>query len=57
MNWFKNLRPYRLSTEFKLSAQDLADLLAKHQFSPCGSQEPLSMGWVARVKAASWCMK
>lgn len=44
--WFKNLRPYRLSSEFKLSAQDLADLLAKHQFSPCGSQEPLSMGWV-----------
>ena len=47
MNWFKNLRPYRLSPEFDLSAQDLAAMLAKHQFSPCGSQEPLSMGWVA----------
>ncbi|MGO3843474.1 MAG: recombination-associated protein RdgC [Alcaligenes pakistanensis] len=44
--WFKNLRIYCLDTAFALSAQQLADLLAKHQFVPCGSQEPLSLGWV-----------
>lgn len=44
--WFKNLRIYRLDTAFALSAQELADLLAKHQFAPCGSQDPLSLGWV-----------
>ncbi len=44
--WFKNLRIYRLDTAFSLSAQQLADMLAKHQFVPCGSQEPLSLGWV-----------
>ena len=47
MNWFKNLRIYRLDMAiFALPAQQLADLLTKHRFSPCGSQEPLSMGWV-----------
>ena len=44
--WLKNLRIYRLDTAFALSAQQLADLLAKHQFAPCGNQEPLSLGWV-----------
>lgn len=47
MNWLKNLRIFRLAPQFEVSAQDLANLLVKHQFSPCGSQEPLSMGWVA----------
>lgn len=45
--WFKNLRIYRLDTAFALSAQQLADMLAKHQFAPGGSQEPLSLGWVS----------
>ena len=44
--WFKNLRIYRLDTVFSLSAQQLTELLAKHQFAPCGSQEPLSLGWI-----------
>ncbi|HBQ91061.1 MAG TPA: recombination-associated protein RdgC [Alcaligenes faecalis] len=44
--WFKNLRIFRLDRQFKVSAQALAEMLAKHQFSPCGSQEPLSLGWV-----------
>ncbi|QBH21029.1 recombination-associated protein RdgC [Alcaligenes faecalis] len=44
--WFKNLRIYRLDTAFALSAQQLAEMLAKHQFTPCSSQEPLSLGWV-----------
>ncbi|QFY77784.1 recombination-associated protein RdgC [Alcaligenes faecalis] len=44
--WFKNLRISRLDTAFALSAQQLADMLSKHQFAPGGSQEPLSLGWV-----------
>ncbi len=44
--WFKNLRIYRLDTAFSMSAQQLAEMLAKHQFAPGGSQEPLSLGWV-----------
>ncbi|MGO3714161.1 recombination-associated protein RdgC [Alcaligenes aquatilis] len=45
--WFKNLRIFRLDTRFGVSAQALADMLAKHQFTSGGSQEPLSLGWVA----------
>nr|WP_321302644.1 recombination-associated protein RdgC [Alcaligenes faecalis] len=45
--WFKNLRLYRLDTAFSLSAQELAEMLAKHQFAPGGSQEPFSQGWAA----------
>ena len=44
--WFKNLRIFRLDTRFGVSAQALAEMLAKHQFAPGGSQEPLSLGWV-----------
>ncbi|WP_321331257.1 recombination-associated protein RdgC [Alcaligenes faecalis] len=44
--WFKNLRIYHLDSRFEVSAQQLADMLAKHQFAPCSSQEPLSLGWV-----------
>lgn len=44
--WFKNLRIFRLDSRFGVSAQALADMLAKHQFAQCGSQEPLSLGWV-----------
>lgn len=47
MSWFKNLRIYRLDPQFEVSAQDLTAMLTKHQFAPCGSQEPLSMGWVS----------
>jgi len=36
-----------LDTAFALSAQALAEMLAKHQFTPGSSQEPLSLGWVA----------
>ncbi|MGE8515733.1 MAG: recombination-associated protein RdgC [Alcaligenes nematophilus] len=44
--WFKNLRIFRLGPQFEVSAQALAEMLAKHQFAPGGSQEPLSLGWV-----------
>ena len=44
--WLKNLRIFRLDPQFGVSAQALAEMLAKHQFAPGGSQEPLSLGWV-----------
>lgn len=44
--WLKNLRIFRLDRQFEVSAQALAEMLAKHQFAPGGSQEPLSLGWV-----------
>ncbi len=44
--WLKNLRIFRLDRQFEVSAQALADMLAKHQFATGGSQEPLSLGWV-----------
>ncbi|MGE8548582.1 recombination-associated protein RdgC [Alcaligenes sp. WGS1538] len=45
--WFKNLRIYRLSPDWKCSAQELENALAKHRFTPGSSQEPLSLGWVS----------
>lgn len=44
--WLKNLRIFRLGRQFEVSAQALAEMLAKHQFVPCSSQEPLSLSWV-----------
>ena len=44
--WFKNLRIYRLSQTFPLSAKDLSIALEKHPHTACGNQEPLSLGWV-----------
>ncbi len=45
--WPKNLRIYRLDPAAILSAQELATMLEQHQFAPCSSQEPLSLGWVS----------
>jgi recombination associated protein RdgC len=44
--WFKNVRAYRLTTPFDLSAEQLADQLAPRAFAPCGKTQPLSVGWV-----------
>ncbi len=45
--WFKNLRAYRLTTPFDLSAEQLAEQLAPRAFTPCAKSQALSMGWVA----------
>jgi len=45
--WFKNLRLYRLSQPFSLSAEELDPLLQQRAFRPCGSHEPSSLGWSA----------
>ena len=44
--WFKNIRAYRLSSPFELSAEALGDQLAKRAFEPCAKSQALSLGWV-----------
>lgn len=44
--WFKNLRLYRLTAPFTLSAEDLEDRLSQQAFHPCGKMEFASYGWV-----------
>ena len=44
--WFKNLRAYRLTSPFDLSAEQLAAQLAPRAFTPCAKSQALSMGWV-----------
>lgn len=44
--WFKNLRAYRLTSPFDLSAEQLETQLAARAFQPCSPAQPLSLGWV-----------
>ena len=43
--WFKNLLVYRFTRPFELSAEQLNEKLDAMSFTPCGSQDQLSMGW------------
>lgn len=45
--YFKNLHPYRLSTEWLVTAEGLHEQLAAKPFRPCGTQDFESRGWVA----------
>ena len=45
--YFKNLQPYRLSTEWPVTAESLHEQLARKPFHPCGSQDFESRGWVS----------
>lgn len=47
--WFKNLRVYRLTKPFSLSADELDEALAQKPFQPCGKQDLQSYGWVPPV--------
>ncbi len=44
--WFKNLRVYRLTKPFTLSAEELDEALAQKMFQPCGKQDLHTYGWV-----------
>ncbi len=44
--FFKNLQTYRISTEWTITADTIAEQLAKKRFHPCGSQDFESRGWV-----------
>lgn len=43
--WFKNLRAYRLSAPFDLSAEQLQDKLLEYTFKPCGKTQFSRVGW------------
>jgi recombination associated protein RdgC len=45
--WFKNLRLYRLTQPFSMTADALEEALASHAFRPCAGLEPVSLGWEA----------
>ena len=45
--WFKNIRAYRLTTPFNLSAEQLGEALTRRAFKPCAKSQALSLGWVA----------
>ncbi|GAB3284267.1 recombination-associated protein RdgC [Parahaliea aestuarii] len=43
--WFKNLRAYRLTSPFDLSAEKLEEQMSRHAFQPCTPAQPLALGW------------
>jgi recombination associated protein RdgC len=44
--WFKNIRAYRLTSPFDLSAEQLGAQLAQRAFQPCAKSQALSLGWM-----------
>jgi recombination associated protein RdgC len=44
--WFKNLRLYRLTEEWAISAEELAEKLKGFEFHPCGNLDPMRYGFV-----------
>lgn len=47
--WFKNIRAYRLTSPFDLTAETLAEKLVQRAFTPCTPSQPLALGWVPPV--------
>ena len=45
--WFKNIKIFRLSSHFSLSAEAIESLLEKARFTPGSSLDMVSMGWVS----------
>jgi len=43
--WFKNLRIYRLNDSVQHTPEELNQALAKCEFKPCGSLDPITYGW------------
>ncbi|MEZ5501838.1 MAG: recombination-associated protein RdgC [Halioglobus sp.] len=44
--WFKNVRAYRLTQPFDLSAEKLGQKLAGRVFAPCAKSQAVAAGWV-----------
>jgi recombination associated protein RdgC len=44
--WFKNLKIYRLSADWAMTAEQLEDALAKHAYRGSNGLEMQSMGWI-----------
>ncbi len=51
--WFKNLRVYRLTRPWTLSADALAERLSAFPFKPCQGHELVRYGWVPPLKGTS----
>jgi recombination associated protein RdgC len=51
--WFKNVRAYRLTTPFDLTAEQLGESLTRRAFAPCAKSQALSLGWVAPLGGES----
>lgn len=45
--WFKNIRFYRFSKQYRLNTKTLQDKLIEKSFKPCGKQDEYSLGWVS----------
>jgi len=45
--WFKNIQVYRFTSSFEQSAESVAELLERHEFTPCSTQQPNSSGWTS----------
>lgn len=43
--WFKNIQVYRFTQPVNFTAEELAEQLQQHEFTPCDSQQPVSSGW------------
>lgn len=43
---FRNLQVFRFTKDFTLSAEELESRLSEEMFTPCGSQQMSSYGWV-----------
>ena len=51
--WFKNVRAYRLTKPFDLSAEQLDEQLRAGLFQPCAQSQALSMGFVPALGEAT----
>ncbi|MGB3726633.1 MAG: recombination-associated protein RdgC [Glaciecola sp.] len=47
--WFKNLKVYRFTSEFKFDEAQLQQQLESMAFKTCSSQETQTMGWIAPI--------
>jgi recombination associated protein RdgC len=47
--WFKNLKVYRFTSQFKLDDEQLQKMLESMTFRTCGSQDSQTMGWISPI--------
>lgn len=50
MNFFKNAIVYRMTRDIQISSDELEAQLNNLEFSPCGSQDMMKVGWINPIK-------
>ncbi|EUD04821.1 putative exonuclease, RdgC [Providencia alcalifaciens RIMD 1656011] len=50
MNFFKNAIVYRMTRDIQISSDELETQLKNLEFSPCGSQDMMKVGWTNPIK-------